>query len=290
MWRTIAAFLVVAIHCPFPGVFGCVIANKGRIAVPFFCYNNDVNLNRIISFIIFNKTIYGPHLWYMYALIYTLIIMIILCKLKHKIISFYMSIGLLLIDLIFGTYSIVIFAEKFPTEYTRNFLFCGLGYFIIGRLIRQACDSESEKLDKIGGNKMLVFFVSGLIISLIEEFILKTNEFQSERLHFFGTSVASVSLVIFLVTTKDIKNNFVSKIGKNYSKDIYLWHPLLYVVLTILISSFSTIKKIYELLLPIIIFISTLFFLFGMKKAMITLKRKYNSKKEMIKCQEHQIR
>lgn len=36
LWRGVAAFLVVAIHCPFPRVLGEAVANVGRIAVPFF--------------------------------------------------------------------------------------------------------------------------------------------------------------------------------------------------------------------------------------------------------------
>lgn len=53
LWRAIAAFLVVAIHCPFPGALGEAVANVGRIAVPFFfivsgffCYSEDADVNR----------------------------------------------------------------------------------------------------------------------------------------------------------------------------------------------------------------------------------------------------
>lgn len=44
---------------------------------------------------------------------------------------------LLLTDLAFGTYSIVLWGWELPFYYVRNFLFVGLPYFAIGTMIKK---------------------------------------------------------------------------------------------------------------------------------------------------------
>jgi len=331
-WKAIAAFLVVAIHCPFPGLLGEIFVNIGRIAVPFFfmvsgffCYSQDSEENKkkaikqikyllkltlfvsliyilknimfsyingeaveflhhfiskkhIWSFILFNKTESGSHLWYMYALIYSLIIISLLCRFKIRIRNIVICIIVFLgVDLIFGTYSVAIFGIKLPTEYTRNFLFCGLPYFMSGRIIRMAY--EKELLNQISRNKMIILFVFGVLLGLAEEFLLQKNGLTSNRKHYFGTTVAVIALFLFLITSNGNIGNVIKKLGREYSKEIYLWHPMVYFFTGYIIRFFDGIARVYYILLPIIVFTETTFLVYLMREINRKFKRNYTNYK-----------
>lgn len=106
-----------------------------------FAFKNDdfsfLSRNALVDFILLNENPFGFHLWYIGAYLYVLIIVYLLLQ-KGKLKWVYYAIPFLLIaDLCFGKYSLLIWHREFPVVWLRNFLFVGIPYFAIGMMLKQ---------------------------------------------------------------------------------------------------------------------------------------------------------
>ena len=126
---------------------------------------------------------------------------------------------------------------------------------------------------------MIILFVFGILLGLAEEFLLKKYGLTSNRKHYLGTSVAAISLVLFLLTSDSGTNNLIKKIGKEYSKEIYLWHPMVYFFTVYIVRLFDGIARVYYTMLPIIIFTETAFLIYLMRAINQKFKRSYINNK-----------
>lgn len=113
-----------------------------NILCKVFCGKNiihylqsTITLKNIIKFVVFNESPLGVHLWYLGAVFYVLLIVFFLDKLKLRKILYILVPFLLIIDLVFGKYSLIIFHHEFPYILVRNFLCVGIPYFCIGNII-----------------------------------------------------------------------------------------------------------------------------------------------------------
>ena len=90
------------------------------------------SIRQWIYFIILNENPFGFHLWYLGAYLYVLLLMLIVDK--HKFLKYMLWVTplLLLGDLVFGKYSLLLLNKEIPFVYVRNFLFVGIPYFMIG--------------------------------------------------------------------------------------------------------------------------------------------------------------
>lgn len=93
-------------------------------------------IENVLKFIAFNESPLKGHLWYLGAILYVLIIMHIFDKLKIEKCLVFAAPFLLMGDLILGKYSVLLLGREFPYILVCNFLFVGIPYFCIGRLIR----------------------------------------------------------------------------------------------------------------------------------------------------------
>lgn len=94
------------------------------------------SLDSIGKWLFLNECPFAGHLWYLYAYIYILLIVCMIDKYRLWNILFMAIPILLLTDLAFGKYSIVIFNREFPYIFVRNFLFVGLPYFALGAFLK----------------------------------------------------------------------------------------------------------------------------------------------------------
>lgn len=103
-------------------------------------YNSFMNISSLrflIKFIIFNDNPYGFHLWYLSAYLYVLVIAWFVNR-WNLFRWVFMVIPLLLIfDLSFGKYSILLWGREFPFIICRNWLFVGVPYFFLGVFFKQ---------------------------------------------------------------------------------------------------------------------------------------------------------
>ena len=182
----------------------------------------------LAKFLFFNESPVGVHLWYLGALLYGLgILYLFQNKLCQKI--FYIAIPvLLMVDLIFGKYSLVIFERQFPVFLVRNFLFVALPYLGIGIFLRE----KKVFFDKYITSKIcLGGVVIGLACVLFEKNILDEYNCNALREQYLGTTFLAV--FVFLYFAQDTKQNIsvtgrmCSQIGREYAAGIYILHPII---------------------------------------------------------------
>ena len=213
---------------------------------------------QMLEWIILNKCPFGFHLWYLYAYLYVLMIVLVIDKyLMWRLL--FMSIPLLLLtDLVFGKYSLVVFNMEFPYIIVRNFMFVGLPYFALGALLKTKqipCETNKKKLKyPVGG--VILFSIT----SQLEKFILICIDKCPAREHYISSTFLAISLFILLLSIKVEKPNVMSKIGEKDSLYIYILHPIFIVVLS---SGFKIIglSYIYLWIAPFCVIAGTLAFI-----------------------------
>lgn len=99
-------------------------------------YSNFTGKN-ILKFLALNESPLARHLWYLGAILYVLVIVLLVDKLNCRKLLYYLITVLLIADLVFGKYSLFILHREFPYIIVRNFLCVRIPYFCIGNFIRE---------------------------------------------------------------------------------------------------------------------------------------------------------
>lgn len=212
-----------------------------------------------IKFLIFNDSPFSGHLWYLGAILYVLII----CELTNKKflwdILYIITPILLLGDLSFGKYSMLLFGREFPYILVRNFLFVGLPYFCIGKLIRKREESKIDDKVKKNKYKLLILIIIALIANILEKkFFVDFS--STTRDHYLSTTFLAIYVFLLVIQPIEIENKFMSwiaSIGRQYSTWIYIMHPIFIIILRMF--SIMNRGKIYNFFEPIIVYFVTLF-------------------------------
>ena len=164
-------------------------------------FKNTFTLGNLLKFLLLNESPFNGHLWYLSAILYVLIIVLIANKLNCNKLLYLLTPILLLCDLIFGKYSIVIWGREFPYILVRNFLFVGIPYFCIGHLIR---DGLGKNISKCMSGWMILLFS---LTSLLEHFILVSIDMNATRDHYISTTFLAVAVFIFILKYNSNQNN-----------------------------------------------------------------------------------
>ncbi|MCQ6276847.1 acyltransferase [Bacillus sp. V3B] len=161
------------------------------------------------------------HLWYLVALIWSLIILYFFIKHKKLNLLLVLSLGFNLVGLLGQSYSVIFDLSK----NTREALFFATFYLTLGYWI-------GFNLNKIRGNLLrvnpliylwLFFIFSGLQI-LESVLLVKKFGFGRAENYYLSTVFLVVSLFLFALTKPNIgKGSWLSKVGKN-SLGIYVIH------------------------------------------------------------------
>lgn len=175
------------------------------------------SLNRLLvifshNFIIFNEVPFAGHLWYIAAYIYVLAIMLAVERFNLYKSLFIIAPILIIISLTFGKYSEIILGHVYPVHFTRSFLLTGLPFFTIGMMIKQIKKLPSKIV---------------AIYSCILFYILGVIEVQYVYGHgdlFLSTVFMSISIFIIFLNVKQTTDNIFSRMGREDSLYIYLFH------------------------------------------------------------------
>lgn len=228
----------------------------------------------ILKFLLFNESPVAGHLWYLGALLYVLLLVDLMgkkmnistCSYKIRGGYYLLIIFLLASDLILGKYSILLFGHEFPNIVARNWLFVGLPYFMIGGVL------NGKKLEHISKRTLCVLVIVFSVTTIFERYILVSLGSNAVRDHYISTTFLAVSvflLFIDIVCVGGIKDA-LAVIGRDYSTIIYIIHPAFISVYAVIIRKLNRlvtgIDNIYELLAPVIVFLSALSFAVVYKK------------------------
>ena len=176
----------------------------------------------ILKFLVLNESPLAGHLWYLGAILYVLIVVSLMDKLNCRKILYYLTPVLLIADLVFGKYSLLIFRREFSYILVRNFLCVGIPYFCIGNLIR-----EKECSEKWNKKVLQVLIVVFAITSLAERFALVNAGLNATRDHYLSTTFLAIYLFVYTLKS-NWHNKELAVIGRKYSTWLYVIHPIFY--------------------------------------------------------------
>lgn len=243
-------------------------------------FQDTFTLKNFLKFILLNESPFNGHLWYLSAILYVLIIVRIVNKLNCNKLLYLLIPVLLLCDLIFGKYSIVIWGREFPYILVRNFLFVGIPYFCIGQLIRNSFGKSISK--RMSAWMVLLFSLT----SLLEHFILVNTNMNATRDHYISTTFLAVAVFIFTLkfNSHQINEDIVPKkiwekqnitsllgvIGCKYSTWLYVLHPIFITGIRTMMNEIG-VYEIYKFVAPIIVYITTIMFLVILNKIKVKI-------------------
>ncbi|MCR8641076.1 acyltransferase [Paenibacillus sp. N1-5-1-14] len=178
------------------------------------------------TFFSINTLYYGPpatahQLWYLTALIWSVILLFVFVKWKKLNLLLIASFVLNLIGIFGQSYSVL---AKLPIE-TRDALFYGLFYLTLGYYMAVHYKSIQSKLMKLPAKIYLALFFFFSITQMMERaYLLYQYGAGIGENYYFSTIPLIVSLILFVLASPALgKGTFVSKIGKT-TVGIYVMH------------------------------------------------------------------
>lgn len=143
----------------------CVIMNE---SIPDY-----LSIKVLIKFICFNVSPLSEHLWYLSALVYVLVFILLFDKYSNREKLYKFIPFLLLLNIVLGNYSTIILGIKLPLWVSRNFVFCGLPFFLLG-------DTLNKKQNKHTNRYLLIVAICSACLAVIENlvFIIIGREFN----------------------------------------------------------------------------------------------------------------
>jgi surface polysaccharide O-acyltransferase-like enzyme len=190
------------------------------------------------------------HLWYLVALIWSVMILYIFVKLRRVMILLYISFILNLIGLLGQSYSTLL---KIPFD-TRDSLFYGLFYVTLGYYL--SINFEYIKL-KVKTNLFIIMFLLFSFLQIMEGELLVSYFNAIWGNYYFFTILSTVTLILFVLTNQKINHSFINKIGAN-SVGIYVIHPL-FISLSYNVLNILNIKAISQSLIWNLLFTPLIF-------------------------------
>lgn len=227
-----------------------------------------LNFESIINFLIFNESPVAGHLWYLGAVLYVLLIAGWFQYINKMHLLYILTPILLVCDLIFGKYSLLIFHVEIPYIFVRNFLFVGIPNFCIGIWINK------HRTDQIHWLKLVVLFS---VMTIVERYILVFFNINATRDSYITTVFLSISLFCFF---REIYNEkklskieiWMAKVGREISASIYIIHPIFIDVMSFTMKKIG-IYYIYMYIAPIVVFITCIVGINLLREGKVHLKK-----------------
>ena len=252
--RKVAILFVEAnlIYCAWSYFYGAV---SGNFPV--------ISFDTLLKFVFLNESPFSGHLWYLGAVLYTQIVIYLLEKWQIKR-AIYMKIPILLLtDIVFGKYSILLFGREFDYLLVRNWLFVGIPFFSIGMLM-------NEKKLRIGWWGIPVFTLT----TILERFLLVRNGLNAARDQYISTIFLSISVLSFALEYKGSINNWLAQIGNRLSAWIYIIHPIFVTCFTFIASRIG-IQKVWGYVGAVFVFVISVVFVYIGAEMIREIKLRY---------------
>ena len=211
-------------------------------------YLSIFNVKEMVKFILFNEFPTIGHLWYLPAILYTLLLAGFMTRKNNEKYLKYIVPILFIIYIVTGKYSKIIFGREFSYYYLRrSFIIEGNLYFYLGYFMK-----KYENRIKISLKTTYLVSMILLIGTYLEMYILEKNNANTVASNYICISILPIFIFICAIKNKRefyIKS-VIAKIGKEYSTTIYIIHPL---VISIL-ENLNTIE-LYKYIAPIMVYL-----------------------------------
>lgn len=236
-----------------------------------------LNGSSLLRFLLLNESPFEIHLWYLTGLLFALVILCLLSKQEKIFRASYCFIPILLLGgLLIGKYAPLFWETAFDLCFSRNALFVGLPYMLLGAFLEE---NMNCLVTAFGKRKWLLVLLTVLFsaTSILESRLLSVTGMDTAGDYYLSTTFLACSVFILAVVIPDVKEtNLLAKIGKATSTDIYIFHLIVKDVLAILLT--ELFGRIYPWVRPICVFAATVIFALVLKTAMGWLKRKRQEK------------
>lgn len=216
-------------------------------------FSTTFTIKNFLKFIVLNESPFKGHLWYLGAILYALLVVYVFDIIRIGKILYLLTPLLLWGDLAFGKYSILIFGREFPYILVRNFLFVGIPYFCLGRLIKSGIGQRIQK------NVLAVLMVVFSATSLLERFVLVSFNANATRDHYISTTLLAITVFLFALKCQG-DNKTLVLVGRKYSTWLYILHPIFITCIGVVAHKVN-VYGIYKFIAPIVVYITTLIFL-----------------------------
>lgn len=181
----------------------------------------------LFNFIVFNESPFGGHLWYLGALLYVLLIMMLAKRIGTTKALHVLAPFLLLADLALGKYTRLLLPGEVPVIWIRNFLFVGLPYFLTGVWF-------SQRRMNLPRSALLLSIGVFTMTTLIEWHFLGNGRFDTVRDHYLSTTFLAAAAFLFAMNASDRCGDtrigaFLAKVGRRDAVWVYIFHPIVMV-------------------------------------------------------------
>ncbi|WP_404455715.1 acyltransferase [Virgibacillus necropolis] len=205
------------------------------------------------------------HLWFLLALIYSIIIIFIFMKLRLLKVLFVVSLGFHLYGMFGQSYSWI---YEIPYD-TSDALFFGLFYSSLGAIFAKYNELFNVLACKIFNIEYIGFLFVLSVAQIAEAFINIQLLGGQNQNYFISTIPLSILIFLFIIKYPAIgKNSFVSKIGAN-AVGIYVSHVFVIKAIRMFMEQFGltavTEQIIWQILFTPAVFIIAYFFYSGLK-------------------------
>lgn len=294
--KGISCLIVIFLHIPFPGIIGNAIIYGLRFSVPIFfmisgyvCYFRDLkwikrSCLKILRLLLLSEAacalvkilfcergvieqnamrvwshpfstvmfgaVFNDSLWYLYAMVWTWICVYFL-KAYHGMKKAYLLIPILLTVHIAGRLAVQRYGDINEwIMFFRSWILYGLPFVLLGHYI-----AENGKSRGITNRMCALLLVAGGAV-MIGEYVI----FRSYMDIWFSTLLISLSLFLFaLVNPERAVVPVVAKIGKRYSKIIYVSHIPVSIVIEALSGEENLIPEtVYGYAKPFMVLVGSL--------------------------------
>lgn len=237
-------------------------ALKGKSIITYI--QSVFTIKNLFKFLILNESPLAGHLWYLGAILYVLVIVLLLDKFNLRKGLYILVPVLLVADLVFGKYSLLIFRHEFPYVLVRNFLCVGLPYFCIGNVIREKQWSPDQ-------NVLLALITTFTFTGMVERFLLVNIGMNATRDHYISTTLLAVCLFLYVLKS-NWNNKKLADIGRTYSTWLYIIHPI-FITVFLIITKRAGLYSLYRFVAPIVVYLVTLTFLVILERVKTIVKK-----------------
>lgn len=218
-----------------------------------------------IDVIYYGVGITSFHLWYLTALIWSIIILFLFIKLKRLSFLLIISLVLNIIGLFGQTYSSVF---QLPIQ-TRDALFFGLFYTTLGGYFAFHLQGIMGKVKHIKLRFLIYVFIFFSVIQIVE-IVITVNVFNgTKEFGEYYLSTIFLTITLFLIAVKNSRlgeNTVGSRLGQG-AVGIYVSHLFFISIITLSLNllNWESLRQYiwFNLILAVVVFLASYYFFFA---------------------------
>lgn len=297
-----ACICVIFIHVRFPGLIGTVVWKLSQFAVPiflmisgyfafeknvnvirkrlykilkifawsyavYFCYKGALHIaggtfvewimsiftkNTVVKYLVFCNIDFAIALWYLLAIAETYFVWFFVVKFRKEGVALKVIPILFLARVVLSMYCDL---HNLPWTYKTNFLTGAMPFFLFGYFLK-----KNENFFRSVPSFFWFFsFLLGAVTSVVPEIV-------GMRLNFSCIGNIIYSVAIFVMSVKIPNKSYgplLEYVGKNLSLDVYIFHMIIYEIISIITFRFIKIdpqNALWGWLCPVLVVVMTIAF------------------------------